>query len=191
MNALKTPSITGLLWLVARLWLGYEWLLHGIDKVVGAGAAKWVGADAGAGVAGFLKGAIAKSPLGEGFDPATTPHPAVAEWFAMLARDVFLPNAQLMGYMVAYGELLVGVALLVGIFTRFSALMGGAMALAFLLAGSTSGGLPILLTVALAIAVGGKTAGVYGLDFFAQPIEAKLFQRVFAQGTPAATPHTA
>jgi hypothetical protein len=69
--------------------------------------------------------------------------------------------------------------------------MGGAMALAFLLAGSTSGGLPILLTVALAIAVGGKTAGVYGLDFFAQPIEAKLFQRVFAQGTPAATPHTA
>ena len=51
-------------------------------------------------------------------------------------------------------------------------------ALAFLLAGSTSSGLPIPLTVGLAITLSGKTAGVYGLDFFAKPIEQKLVQRV-------------
>jgi thiosulfate dehydrogenase [quinone] large subunit len=38
---------------------------------------------------------------------------------------------------VAFGELLVGIALIVGIFTHFSALMGVIMNLAFLFAGST------------------------------------------------------
>jgi thiosulfate dehydrogenase [quinone] large subunit len=108
----------------------------------------------------------------------------VAEWYATLARDVFLPNAQLMSYLVAYGEVLVGIALIIGIFSRFSALMGGVMALAFLLAGSTSSGLPILLTVALALTLSGKTAGFYGLDYFARPIEIKLFHRVFGAAAP-------
>lgn len=174
MNALKHANVTGLAWLVVRLWLGYTWLLHGIEKVFGPGASAWVGSDAGKGVTGFLKGAIAKSPLGEGFDPAKTPHPAVAEWYAVLARDYFLPNAQLFSYMVAYGELLVGIALLVGIFTRFSAIMAAVMALAFLLAGSTSGGLPILLTVGIALSFAGTTVGRFGLDYLARPIENKL-----------------
>ena len=184
MNALKTPAVTGLLWLVARMWLGYEWLHAGIEKVIGEGAIKWVGAEAGGSVAGFLKGAIAKSPLAEGFDPAKTPHPAVSEWYATLARDVFIPNAQIMSYLVAYGELLVGIALLVGIFTRFSALMGVVVALAFLLAGTTSSGLPLLLTVGLALTFGGASIGLYGLDYFARPIEQKLLRRVTGAAAP-------
>ena len=184
MNAVRNPAVTGLLWLLARLWLGYEWLHAGIEKVIGDGAVKWVGAEAGGSVAGFLKGAIAKSPLAEGFDPAKTPHPAVSEWLATLARDVFIPNAQIMSSLVASGELLVGIALLVGIFTRFSALMGVVMALAFLLAGTTSSGLPLLLTVGLALTLSGTTAGVYGLDYFAKPIEQKLLRRVFGTAGP-------
>ena len=187
MNAVRTPAVTGLVWLLARLWLGYEWLHAGIEKVIGEGAIKWVGAEAGGSVAGFLKGAIAKSPLAEGFDPAKTPHPAVSEWYATLARDVFMPNAQLMSYLVAYGELLVGIALIVGIFTRFSALMGVVMALAFLLAGTTSSGLPILLTVGLALTFGGASIGLFGLDYLARPIEQKLLRRV----TGTAAPQTA
>jgi thiosulfate dehydrogenase [quinone] large subunit len=185
MNALKNPALTGLVWLMARLWLGYEWLHAGIEKVFGEGNVAWIGDKAGAGVAGFLKGAIAKSPLADGYDIAKTPHPAVSEWYATLARDVFIPNAQLMSYLVAYGELLVGIALIVGIFTRFSALMGGVMALAFLLAGTTSSGLPILLTVALAITLSGKTPGLFGLDYFARPIETSVLRRVFPQAAPA------
>jgi thiosulfate dehydrogenase [quinone] large subunit len=184
MNALKNPNVTGIAWLALRLWLGYEWLLHGIDKVTGPGAAKWIGADAGAGVAGFLKGAIAKSPIGEGFDPTKTPHPPVAEWYAILARDVFLPNAQIFSYMVAFGELLVGIALLIGIFSRFSSVMAVLMALAFLLAGSTSGGLPILLTVGLALSFAGPTVGLFGIDYFARPIEQKVVRAVQARYAP-------
>ncbi len=187
MNALRNPKTTALVWLIARLWLGYEWLMHGIEKVVGPGAARWVGADAGTGVAGFLKGAIAKSPLAENFDPTKTPHPAVAEWYATLARDVFLPNATLFSYLVAYGELLVGVALIVGIFSRFSGLMAAVMAPAFLLAGSTSGGLPILLTVALAVTMAGSTVGYYGLDTVARPIELKLARRAHLLPAPQTT----
>ncbi len=39
---------------------------------------------------------------------------------------------------------------------------------AFMLAGSTGGGLPILATVALAISFGGASIGRYGLDYFAR-----------------------
>jgi thiosulfate dehydrogenase [quinone] large subunit len=177
MKALNQPKFTGILWLIARLWLGYEWANAGFEKVFGEGNAVWIGPKAGAAVAGFLKGAIAKSALAEGFDPLKNPHPAVNEWYATLARDVFLPNAALFSYMVAFGELLVGIALIVGIFTRFSSVMSVLLALALLMAGATST-LPQMLTIGVALATaGGVAIGYYGLDFFARPVELKLLQR--------------
>ncbi len=47
----------------------------------------------------------------------------VQEWYAIIVRDVFIPNAALFSYLMAFGELLVGIALILGIFTRFSATM--------------------------------------------------------------------
>ena len=52
MNPLTQPKLTGILWLVARLWLGYEWLHAGIEKVFGEGSVVWVGSKAGTAVAG-------------------------------------------------------------------------------------------------------------------------------------------
>ncbi|HEY0733496.1 MAG TPA: DoxX family membrane protein [Herpetosiphonaceae bacterium] len=176
MNALRTPKITGIAWLVVRLYLGYEWFMGGFEKVVGPGSERWIGDQAGASVAGFLNGAIAKSALAEGFDPIKTPHPAVQEWYAILARDVFLPNAALFSYLIAFGELLVGIALIVGLFTRFSAFMGVVMALALFLAGAVST-LPQLLTIGLVITLVGTNAGYYGLDSVARPIEQLLARR--------------
>ena len=177
MKALKQVKVTGLLWLVARIWLGYEWFNAGIEKVFGEGSAVWVGPKAGTAVAGFLKGAIAKSALGEGFDPSKTPHPAVNAWYASLARDLFLPNAAVFSYLVAYGEVLIGLALIIGIFTRFSSAMSVLLALALLMAGATST-LPQMLTISLALGiVGGQAIGYYGLDFFVRPIEIKLLHR--------------
>jgi len=64
----------------------------------------------------------------------------------------------------------VGLALILGIFTHFAALMGVLMNLAFLLAGSTSTN-PQLLVVGITIVrVGGVAVGTYGLDYFAQPM---------------------
>jgi thiosulfate dehydrogenase [quinone] large subunit len=188
MNAFKNPNVAGIAWLIVRLYVGYEWLTGGIAKVFGEGSAVWVGGKAGTAVAGFLKGAIAKSALAEGFDPIKTPHPVVQEWYAILARDVFLPNAWLFSYLMAYGELLVGIALILGIFTRFSATMSVVMALALFLAGAVST-LPQLLVLGLAITLVGTNAGRFGLDYFARPIEKKVVtnarQRIFHSPQPA------
>jgi thiosulfate dehydrogenase [quinone] large subunit len=188
METLKSPKYAGLLWLVARLWLGYEWLMAGWEKVVGPGSAVWIGNKAGIAVTGFLQGAIAKSPLAPGFDPAKTPHPAVQLWYAELVQNVFLPNATLFSYLVAYGEVLVGIALILGLFTRFSALMGVIMNLAFLFAGTTSTN-PQMLVVGLAIVlVGGVAAGYYGVDRFLRPVWRRLMERVGWRGAQVPTP---
>jgi thiosulfate dehydrogenase [quinone] large subunit len=177
MKALNQPKYTGIIWLLARLWLGYMWIEAGIEKVFGEGSAAWVGPKAGTGVMGFLKGALAKSALAPDFDPIKNAHPAVQEWYAYLVRDVFMPNATVFSYLVAYGELLVGIALILGIFTHFSALMGIVMNLSYLLAGTTSTN-PNMLVVGLVILLaGGVAVGYYGLDFFARPFEIKVLRR--------------
>jgi thiosulfate dehydrogenase [quinone] large subunit len=176
MNALRNPKYTGIIWLAVRLWLGYEWISAGIEKVFGEGSAAWVGPKAGTAIMGFLKGALAKSALAPGFDPANA-HPAVQTWYATLVQNVFIPNATAFSYLVAYGELLVGIALIVGIFTHFAALMGAIMNLAYLLAGTTSTN-PQMLVIGLVILLaGGIAVGYYGLDFFVRPMERVLFQR--------------
>jgi thiosulfate dehydrogenase [quinone] large subunit len=176
MNALRTPKYTGIIWLAVRLWLGYEWISAGIEKVFGAGSAAWVGPKAGTAIMGFLKGAIAKSALAPGFDPANA-HPAVQTWYATLVQNVFIPNATAFSYLVAYGELLVGIALIVGLFTHFAALMGAIMNLAYLFAGTTSTNPQMLVVGLVILLVGGLAVGYYGLDFFARPMERTLFQR--------------
>lgn len=177
MDALKSNKVTGIVWLFARLWLGYEWLMAGWEKVAGEGNAVWVGPKAGVAVTGFLNGAIAKSPLAEGFDAAKNAHPAVQLWYAELVKNVFLPNATLFSYMVAYGEVLVGVALILGVATHFSALMGVLMNLAYLFAGTTSTN-PQMLVVGLVIVLaGGVAVGYYGVDYFLRPIEKRLVER--------------
>jgi thiosulfate dehydrogenase (quinone) large subunit len=184
MNALNHPKFSGLLWLVARLWLGYEWLHAGIDKAFGQGSAVWIGPKAGTAVAGFLKGAIAKSALAEGFDPIKTPHPAVNEWYATLARDVFLPNATVFSYLVVAGEIAIGLALILGIFTRFSSVMSVLLGLSLLMAGATST-LPQMLTISVALATaGGVAIGYYGIDYVARPIQVKLLRRAHMLPAP-------
>lgn len=188
MNALRNPKYAGMLWLIARLWLGYQWLTAGIEKVFGEGSAVWVSPKAGTAVKGFLLGAIKQSSLAPGFDPAKNPYPAVQTWYAYLVQNVFLPNATLFSYLVAFGELLVGIALIVGIFTHFAALMGVLLNLAFLFAGATSTN-PQMLVVGLTIVLaGGVAVGYYGVDFFARPIERRFLERRWTRTIPAAHP---
>jgi len=184
MKALTQPKFTGILWLAARLWLGYEWLNAGIEKVFGEGNAVWIGPKAGAAVAGFLKGAIAKSALAPGFDPIKTPHPAVNEWYAYLAQNVFLPNAALFSYLVAFGEVAIGVALILGVLTRFSAVMSVLLGLSLLMAGATST-LPQMLAISVALATaGGLAIGYYGVDYFARPVVLNVLRRAHLLPAP-------
>ncbi len=151
--------VVGTLWLILRLWLASVWLTVGWGKVFGSRSSAWVGDNAGAAVTGFLKGALEKS---------TGDNPEVLAWYASFVRELALPNATLFSYLVAYGELLVGLALLIGLFTRFAAFAGIAMNLAYLFAGTSSQN-PQMLLAQAAIVLAGGVAGYYGLDHYVLP----------------------
>ena len=117
-------SVSGTIWLILRVWLGTVWLQAGWGKLFGDKASAWVGSEAGVAVTGFLKGALERG---------TAP-----EWYADFIREVALPNPTLFSYLVAYGEVLVGLMLIIGLATNFAALMGIVMNLAYLFAGTIS-----------------------------------------------------
>lgn len=143
-------------WLLARLYVGWMWLESGLGKV---GSPEWTGAQAGEGVRGFLRGAIEKAG-GES--------PDVSGWYARFLETVALPNAPLFSYLVAYGELAVGIALILGLLTGLAAFFGGVMNLAYLLAGTLSSN-PLLLVGAALLVAAWRVAGWWGLDRFVLP----------------------
>lgn len=87
------------LWLILRLYAGWEWLSAGWGKVNNPA---WTGDQAGAALSGFVNGALAKT---EGA------HPDVQGWYAAFLNNMVLPNAVFWSYLVAWGELLVGATL--------------------------------------------------------------------------------
>ena len=144
------------IWLVLRVWLGWQWLEAGLNKV---GNPAWTGDQAGAAVAGFLKGALAKT---------TGEHPDVPAWYAWFIERVALPNAPLFGHLVAYGEVLIGVALILGLFTGIAAFAGSFMNANFLFAGTVSMN-PVMFIVATWLVLAWRVAGWYGVDRWALP----------------------
>lgn len=95
-------------------------------------------------------------------------HASVLPPYVWLAQHAFLPAAVPLGYLVAVGETLIGIALIVGLFTRFAAFWGAVLNLLFLLAGST-GVNPSMFTIELSILLAGATAGLIGLDSYVLP----------------------
>ncbi|WP_407272963.1 DoxX family protein [Radiobacillus sp. PE A8.2] len=152
----KNNVVAGIL-AVLRIYIGYEWITGGWGKITGGGF------DA----TGFIQGAIGN---------ATGEHPAVQGWWAAFLETFALPNADIFTYLVMYGELLVGIALILGLFTNFAVLMGLVMNFAFLFSGTVStNGQMILL--GLFILVAGANAGKYGLDRYAMPYIRNLLRK--------------
>ncbi|MFL6806107.1 MAG: DoxX family protein, partial [Xanthobacteraceae bacterium] len=159
------PKLTGAAWLLARAWVGWEFLQAGWAKTFGDEHAGWIGAQAGLIERQFLGFSLQLAPGGA---MAQADHPEVLGWYAALIRHVFLPHATLFSYMVAFGETLVGLALILGVFTRFAAVMGLLMNLSYMLAGVSSVS-PLMMLIEGAIVLSGTTAGVYGLDRWLVP----------------------
>ena len=150
-------SVTAsLVWLVIRLYLGYEWVHAALDKL---GNPAWTGAKAGTALQGFVAAAIKKS-AGQ--------HASVQSWYASFLQHAVLPHAALWSYFVSFGELLVGVALIIGLFTGIAAFAGAFMNVNYLMAGTVSTN-PILLILAILVVVAWKTAGWIGLDRLVLP----------------------
>jgi thiosulfate dehydrogenase [quinone] large subunit len=165
------------LWLILRLYAGYEWLAAGLSKVQ---SPAWIGANAGAAITGFVNGALQKTG-GE--------HPGVQAWYAAFLENVVLPNARFWSYLVVWGEILVGIALLIGLFTGIAAFFGGFMNMNYLLAGTVSTN-PILLLVAMFLVLAWRTAGWLGVDRWVLPAlgtpwrPGYIFEQELHSGTP-------
>ncbi len=143
-------------WTVLRIWLGWSWLSAGWGKVQNPA---WVGENAGTAISGYLNGALARAG-GES--------PTVAGWYAWMIENLFLPNAVAMSYLVAFGEVLVGLALIAGFLTGLSAFLGGFMNASFLLAGTLSTN-PVMFIVATWLVLAWRIAGYWGLDYWVLP----------------------
>lgn len=139
------------LWLIVRLYVGWEWMHAGWLKVMNP---VWFGPEAGGAIRGFLMGSLQKTGGA---------HPDVQWWYASFVQNYALDNVFLLSHMVAVGELLVGIALILGIFVGIAAFFGVFMNLNFLLAGTVSAN-PVFLVLGLFLLLSWRTAGWYGLD---------------------------
>ncbi len=138
-------------WLLLRVYVGWVWLAAGWEKINNPA---WVGDGAGTAVSGFLNGALAKT---------TGAHPNVSQWYAWLINSFALDNATIFSYVVAYGEVAVGLGLIVGLLSGIAAFFGALMNFNFLFAGTVSIN-PLLILIEIFLILAWRTVGWWGLD---------------------------
>ncbi len=159
------------LWLVVRLYVGYEWITAGWEKLTGhsiafgsfgqATGSAWVfGAHDGVALKSFITGSLAQ---------ATGAHPAVQGWYASFLQNFVLPNVTMFAYVVTFGEVLIGLGLIFGALTGIAAFFGVFMNLNFMLAGAVSIN-PILGVLALFLVLAWRIGGYYGIDRYMLPL---------------------
>lgn len=143
----------GWLFVLPRIWLGLQWFDAASHKITDP---KWV--ETGEALMGYWTRAVAI--------PETGRPPISFDWYRdfiqmMLDAQAYTWFAKL----VAYGELLIGIALIIGAFTGIAAFFGGFMNWNFMMAGSASTN-PLLFVAAVALILAWKVSGYIGADFF-------------------------
>ena len=172
-NAVFSSPDWAWLWLIVRLWLGVSWIEAGWHKTR---EAAWTGG--GMAVKGYWERAIVIPEQGR--------PPIAYDWYRQFL-EFLLRNEwyDVIGWLVAYGEVLVGLGLIVGAFTGLAAFFGALMNWNFMLAGTASTN-PVLGLIALGVMVAWKTAGWWGLDRLLLPAFGAPWQRgALLGGVPA------
>jgi thiosulfate dehydrogenase [quinone] large subunit len=141
------------LWLVVRVWVGWQWITSGMGKIENPA---WV--ETGQALKGYWTNAVAIPEAGR---------PAIAfDWYRSFLQ--FLLNTESYTWfakLVTYSEILIGVALIIGAFVGIAAFFGAFMNWNFMMAGSASTN-PMLFVAALGLIFAWKIAGYLGADFF-------------------------
>jgi thiosulfate dehydrogenase [quinone] large subunit len=152
----------GLFWLPIRIFVGFSWLGAGLHKLFPAGKAVGAGwLDGGASLQGYWTNAVTV--------PAGGHAPITFVWYSDFL-NVLIQNhaASWFAYVIVFGEIAVGVGLLVGGLVGIAAFFGALMNMSFLLAGSASVN-PVLFTLAIGLILAWRVAGYYGLDRYILP----------------------
>lgn len=155
-RALFGETRWSLVWLVVRVYVGWDWLREGIAKATDPA---WTGPQAGAFMTTWITRALTKTQGA---------HPDVQGWYGWFLAHVVLPQAGLWSHAIAYGEMAVGLGLILGLFTGIAAFFGTTMNASYLLAGTVSTN-PILFALGSLLVLAWKTAGYWGLDRWLLP----------------------
>jgi thiosulfate dehydrogenase [quinone] large subunit len=157
------------LWLVLRVWLGWQWFTSGLGKFTNPA---WM--DSGAALRAYWERAVAV--------PEAPARPAITyDWYRDFLNLLLAGNHEVwFAKLVVLGELAIGLGLILGAFVGLAAFFGALMNWSFLMAGTTSTN-PILLIVAVALMLAWKVAGYYGLDRYLLPLLGTPWQRVPAR----------
>ena len=150
-------ALAGWLWLPLRLWLGWRWLASVQPKL---GNPKWT--ETGEALQGYWLNAVKIPEQGK---------PAIAfDWYRTFLQALLDAEAYTwFSKLVVAGELLVGIALILGAFPGVAALAGGFMNWNFMMAGSASTN-PMLFVVAVGLILAWKVAGRIGADYVLLPL---------------------
>ena len=158
------------IWLIARLYLGYTWLSSGIGKLSNPG---WT--QTGEALKGFWERAV--------LIPEAPARPAISfDWYRAFLQGMLDASAYTwFSKLIVAGELLVGAALILGLFTGIAAFFGGFLNWNFMMAGTASTN-PVLFTLSIFLILAWKTAGWIGLDRFVLPLMGTPWQpgRIFS-----------
>jgi thiosulfate dehydrogenase (quinone) large subunit len=117
---LKESKIMAAGWTAMRVWLGIMWIQAGSAKLWGAENPAFLHNN-GAGVAGFASHGV----------------PAYSWWGSFLHNFV-VPNSGWIGILVAVAELVIGIALVSGLFTRVAALGSLVLLFTYVMSGTAS-----------------------------------------------------
>ena len=149
---LFTDARMSVVWLVVRVWLGWQWLNAGWHKIFEEG---WI---TGSSLQGYWERAV--------IVPETGRAAISFGWYRSFLQYLLDIEAYTwFGKVIAYGEVLVGIGLIVGAFVGVAAFFGALMNFNFMLAGSASTN-PVLFIVAVLLILAWKVAGFIGADYF-------------------------
>jgi thiosulfate dehydrogenase [quinone] large subunit len=144
------------IWLIVRLYVGYTFLNAGWHKLQDPG---WMGT--GDKILGFWTGALGDAPNGKPI--------IVFDWYRGFIQ--FLVDSGTYPWfakLIVFGELAVGLGLIVGGLVGVAAFFGALMNINFLLAGTVSVS-PILFLLEVLLILAWKNAGYLGVDRYLLP----------------------
>ena len=179
------------IWLAARVWLGYQWLHAGWEKVIGYSGGtfswkfgmtdeSWLRSSQG------LKGFAAFALQGAGGEHASVNYGWYADFLKWMSG-----SGGWLAPVIAIGEVAIGIGLIFGILTGISAFFAAILSTSFGLAG-VAGVNPMFIVVEMFLILAWRNAGYYGVDRYLLPLLGTPSQpgRLFRRKTSAATPAT-
>jgi thiosulfate dehydrogenase [quinone] large subunit len=147
-------NYASVLWLIVRVWLGYQWLNAGYQKIWGNEKAFFWNGN-GVGVYGFAKTGVTAN---------ATPMAAVGYgWWAAFLHNFVMPNASWLAKLISLGEIAIGIGLILGLFTGVAALFALTLNFTYMMTGS-AGVNPVYALAAVFLMLAWRNAGLFGLD---------------------------